>query len=304
MIKGKTMQGLLLLTMIICPCGCSSTAHDTIHVSNEEMSANEDKGYEYPDEFELTGAIKGAIEQLAIWYGNDFEAEEAVKEDSWQDFVIATYVQGNWDGYDYLKNIEYQQDGLVTKEQLEYIQYSLTGIKVDFEAVGENDTINCLENIGSSYYGRINEYTSQCNGDNVSICAEFETSSSNGSNLRTYNLTVMLQKNPESCFDGYSIISLSKEDVTVVATGDGLEHSFKGSDMDFEAKDGTLTFELDASDDDVEYCMIIHVSATDDQKEYVKNNVGSLFRITYVLDENMQQPVERVEAKSIEIVSN
>ena len=113
----------------------------------------------------------------------------------------------------------------------------------------------------------------------------------------------MLQKNPESCFDGYSIMSLSKEDVTVVATGDGLEHSFKGSDMDFEAKDGTLTFELDASDDDVESSAIIHVAASEDQKKYVKENSGSLFRVTYVWNGDMQEPVERVEAVSIEIIN-
>ena len=304
MVKGKFMQGLFILAMIIGLCGCNNTAKDTVSEQNEKKSEKEEIGYEYTDEFELKGSIKGAIEQLAIWYGKDFEAEEAVKEGSWKDFVIGTYVQGNWDGYDYIKNIEYQQEGVVTKEQLEYIQYSLTGIKVDFESVGENDTINCLENIGSSYYGRINEYTAQSNGDKVNICAEFEMGPSNGSNLRTYNLTVMLQKNPDSCFDGYSIKSLSKEDVTVVVTGDGLEHSFKGSDMDFEASDGTLTFELDASDDDVEYSAIIHVVASEDQKKYVKENAGSLFRVSYVWNEDTNQPVERVEAVSIEIISD
>lgn len=324
MSKRKLIQGLLL-SMIICLCGCSNTTQiasfetdeessitttDISLAENEEIEQTEEKSeievtdYEYPDEFELEEGLRGAIEQLAIWYGKDFEAKEAVQEDTWQEFVIATYIQGNWDGYEYLKKLESGQDGIVTKEQLEYIQYSLTGIEVDFKGIGENDTINCLENIGSSYYGHINDYFVQCDGDKVSMSAEFETSASNGSNKRMYDMTVLLQKNPKSCFDGYSIISLSKEDVTVAEAGDGIEHSFIGGDMDFEAKDGTLTFELDSSDDDVEYSAIIHVSASDEQKKYVKENAGSLFKVTYVFSENMQQPVERVEAISIEIMSN
>ena len=134
------------------------------------------------------------------------------------------------------------------------------------------------------------------------MSAEFESSASNGSNKRMFDLTVVLQKNPKSCFDGYSIKSLSKEDVTVFKTGDGKEHSFCGWDMDFDDKDGTLTFEESESDDDFEYSVIMHVSASDEQKKYVKENPGACFKVTYIFSEDMQEPVDRVEAVDIQII--
>ena len=332
--KSKLLRGLLVFSAIFCLCGCSNTtlnvppetseksSIDTADVDlaeseeveqteeiseieetseTEENSEIEVADYIYPDEFELTDGLKGAIEQLAIWHGTGYEAEEAVQEDTWQDFVIGTYLQGNWDGYDYLKYIMYQQDGIATKEQVEYIQYSLTGIKVDFTDLGENDTVNRYENFGGSYYGNINDYSVQCDGDIVNMSAEFESSASNGSNKRMFDLTVVLQKNPKSCFDGYSIKSLSKEDVTVFKTGDGKEHSFCGWDMDFDDKDGTLTFEIGGSDDDFEYGHFISVYASDEQKKFVKDNPGACFKVTYIFSEDMQEPVDSVEAVDIQI---
>ena len=189
--KSKLIRGLLVFSAIFYLCGCSNTTlnappetsekgsivtADMDLAESEEVEQTEEKSeteeiseteensetegnseievadYIYPDEFELTDGLKGAIEQLALWWrGDGFEAEEAVQEDTWQDFVIGTYLQNNWDGYDYLKYIMYQQDGIATKEQVEYIQYSLTGIKVDFTDLGENDTINRYENVRGSY---------------------------------------------------------------------------------------------------------------------------------------------------------
>jgi len=320
----KKVVTFLAVTLIAAmTCGCGNDEKDFVEASNveesiiasSEESSTEEKAmeadslsskenleisdYVYPEKFELTDGLKGAIEQLAIWYNGDFNAETAVKDDSWQKFFVSTYIQGNWDGYDYLKNIEKEQDGIVTKEQLEYIQYSLTGVEVSFDSMGDEDTIDCFDVIGGSFYGSITDYAVLKDEEYVEISATFEKGDSD---LKTYDLSVTLQKDPKSCFDGYNIKVLSLNDVSVAESGDEEEHYFSGWDLDFEADDGTLTFEVGSSEEGISFDGIVHVVATDEQKKYVKENSGEMFKVTFIYTDDIQEPVGRVEAKSIEII--
>ena len=181
---------------------------------------------------------------------------------------------------------------------------SLTGIDIDFDTLDEDDVVDCYDLTGGSYYGHIAEYTVTSEGDLVVISAIFETGESNGSNERTYDLDVTLQKNPKSCFDGYSVKSITKNDTTVAKTGDGSESYFFGWDMYHEDKDGALVFELGASEEGVELNGVVHVVVTEEQKKFIKDNSGEEFKITFVYTEDMHEPIEKVEAVSIEIIEN
>ena len=74
--------------------------------------------------------------------------------------------------------------------------------------------------------------------------------------------------------------------------------------MDYEDSDGALVFELGASEEGVELNGVVHVVVNEEQKKYIKDNSGEEFKITFVYTEDMQEPIEKVEATSIEIIEN
>lgn len=57
-------------------------------------------------------------------------------------------------------------------------------------------------------------------------------------------------ENPESCFDGYSIKSLTSKDITPIVAGDNKEHTVEAFYLEIE-ENGIFTFECYGGEDDV-----------------------------------------------------
>lgn len=88
------------------------------------------------EEFILGSNLKSAITELALNY-DVFDASKT-KEENYPMLFISSYCQNSRLTFDYLEEIKKENNGLLSREQVEYIQHSLTNESVDFqEYVGE-----------------------------------------------------------------------------------------------------------------------------------------------------------------------
>lgn len=163
--------------------------------------------------FILSQNIEGALVQLGLCY-DDFDAE-VVNGDSWGEQFISDFLLNSRYSFDYLDEIIDANDGLITKEQAEYMQYSLTGIQKDLP-IAEGETLDTA-NASSGYsFGRIADYDYEINADEIKVTADFEVGFDGSEEYtKQYRLSAVLVSDPESCFDGYCVKSLTTEDVTL-----------------------------------------------------------------------------------------
>lgn len=188
------------------------TFNNSVHWISAALDFNElgVSKYQYGDEFEIGDDLKNAIEVMASvapFYNVDADSED------WKNSFIKEFIQSMFDGYSYKKDIINNQDGIMTKSQVEYIQYSLTGEYTEFWNIDEG--INCLENQFSPMVAfNIYDYSYEENGDEINIKA-YCNYYKKGSDLETeYLVTATIVRNQFSCFDGYSIVCIDTEEIT------------------------------------------------------------------------------------------
>ena len=325
--KKKIATYLMIASMLATTCGCSNSNAQTITESNAENSTEADtenaSGYvSIPDNIqtiaqinnkpEINDDLLGAIEQLALC-DEDFDSEKDTKDSNWQQTFIDHFIRGHWDGYAYMQQLENDNNYTATKEHVEYIQRSLTGIDISFDSMKDDETIDLKNYVDATNnrYGNITNYEITDDkifgADTTCINAQFETGFGNSEEVFTYDLTVYLKENPESCFGGYSIISIKATDTTVYAEP-GSEHSFYGwySDDYFLKEEYNLTIwpQLDRSADNLKYSDDLTVEITKKQKQYIIDHFYDEFKITYTFEEDMKPPISRVKATKIEVVSD
>ncbi|WP_026652779.1 hypothetical protein [Butyrivibrio proteoclasticus] len=252
--------------------------------------------YEYPDEFVMGDNLKAAIEELALMK-DEFHAETEVYKDYWEESFIHSYLKNSWFTFDYLAEDE---DGLLTKEQVEYVNYSLTGMEYSFDSLKDNDTVDTSEASSGFGWGELTDYTYEGKQDFITVTANFTYQSAEME--LNYVLTVELVKNVYSCFDGYSIISLTKAEN--FAEADGQEHQFYAYFVpDYVTDDGYYAFEYSGTAEDLAYSHFVYVSLTDEQLALVESDEGAKYLITFVFSEGMSEPIEKVEAFSVELAT-
>lgn len=256
------------------------------------------------EEFVLESNLRSVITELALNY-DDFGVSET-KEENYPIIFISKFCQNSRLTFDYLERLKKDNNGILSREQIEYMQYSLTNEFVDFQKYVNEDGVDAYQASSGLGFGEIVSYNAQENGDEVNLAAQFEF---RGSNLESesaekiYELDVVLVRNDESCFDGYSIKSLSKKNVTPVVTGDGKEHAFFGLDMGIE-DNGIFIFECYGSNDEVTYGTHVEVdlSSNAELATLVRENAGEEFVITYIWENTMSEPIERVIPTNLNIV--
>lgn len=180
--------------------------------------------YEYPAEFAMGDNLKTAITQLALSYGN-FDQSSVDRED-WKEVFVSRLIQNSRASFDYLDLLSEKTGGRVDAEELYYIHYSLTGTELDFSSY-EGGSVNRYDDASAFNYGLVSGWEYEDTGDGGVLAIDFEIGYDGSDALRAYRLTVNLAKNPYSCFDGYSIISMVSET--------------EGSRMELEAYASVLT---------------------------------------------------------------
>ncbi|SDB40673.1 hypothetical protein SAMN02910298_02001 [Pseudobutyrivibrio sp. YE44] len=171
------------------------------------------KEYVYPEKFKLSEDLKGAIALLAYSYQN-FNTNDTNKDD-WQEYFVSHFLLNSHYAFDYLNFITEQNDNKISEEQAEYMQFSLTGKKVDFKFDKPLDYNDAASYLNDAYF---EDYAYELEGDDVIVHATIgvEHTTSNGEDIvvasDTQYYDVMLTKNPYSCFSGYSISSIKSVD--------------------------------------------------------------------------------------------
>lgn len=167
------------------------------------------KEYEYPSEFIMGDNLKTALAQLPTGYSS-FDSG-TVGTGGWKEYFINNFIQNARLTFDYLDLISNQNNGLISIDELNYIQYSLTNTEVDFSTYVSPDGPDIIRYEASSpvYSGSITGYDYQDTENGVFITADLEVRYDGAEDVQKYEITAELVRNPYSCFDGYSITALS-----------------------------------------------------------------------------------------------
>lgn len=226
-------------------------------------------------EFSMGENLKTAITQLALTY-EEFNTD-SVNSGEWKETFIAKFIQNARVSFDYLDSISNENGGKISVDELNYMQYSLTNTEVDFSTcvdgyIDRYDTASFLNN------GRITGYDYECKDDGVIVTAAFEVGYDGTESVHEYEIAAELIRNSDSCFDGYSVVSVSSKPVVSESEPDNSVHTFYGTDM-MEENNGVFVFELTGAEDALQYRHFVYADLTQspEQADFVRENGGKNF---------------------------
>ena len=127
------------------------------------------------------------------------------------------------------------------------------------------------------------------------VTAAFEVGYDGTESVHEYEITAELIPNPYSCFDGYSVVSVSSKSVVSDSEPDNSAHTFYGTDM-MEENNGVFVFELTGAEDDLQYRHFIYADLTQspEQADFVRENAGKNFKITFIWTEGNGEDIEHI----------
>lgn len=297
-IKITLIMGLMLAALMsVVACTENNQAESQM---NDTMFDYESLGvnqYVYNSEFELGKDLKNAIAELACCY-DEFD-ENVVHDETWKKIFLTRFIQNSRYSFDYLDKQAEKGNGFITREQVEYIQYSLTNEKIDFSDCVEKE-VDTQDATSGMNFGNIINYEYESHDEEIVLSADMQLQSDGTNNVKEKKVTVYLIKNPYSCFDGYSIKQLVSEDVTENIKGDGEEHTFYASDTGAE-EENVFALEFLYAEDNLQYGHFVYVDLSENKKlaEYIRNNSGSDFKVTYILNDTQDDVIERVTPTEI-----
>lgn len=249
--------------------------------------------YEYPSEFSMGDNLKTAVIQLALCYDN-FDKDSVCSEE-WKEIFVSRFIQNTRSSFDYLDMVSGKNNGQISVDELNYIQYSLTGVELDFSSFA-GDGLDRYDAASPLNYGSITGYDYEDTDQGVIVTADFEVGYDGTASAQEREITVELVKNPHSCFDGYSVVSISSKVImTSCAMQEGSTYVFYGTDM-MEEDQGVFPFEFSCSEDDLLYGHFVYVDMTQapELAEFVKENAGGDFKITFIWNGEEMERIERV----------
>ena len=198
-------------------------------VTDESSTEQEEtESVEIQSEFSMGDDLKTAITQLALSY-ESFD-KNVVSSENWKEIFVARFIQNSRLSFDYLDMISDKNNGQISMEELNYMQYSLTNTEVDFSSYADG-SINRYDSASSLSYGWISGYDYEYTDSGVIITADLEVGYDGTASMQEREITVELVKNPYSCFDGYSVVTISSRAVTSSLEPDSGTHIFYGTDM-------------------------------------------------------------------------
>ena len=177
--------------------------------------------YSYPEQFEMTPNLESAL-TVMISGEDNWDSDVSVCDELWRDTTFKSrFIQNSRLTFDYLNEITGGNDDAVSKEELEYIHYSLTGKIIDFR-MKDGEEVHTNPSSSEFNYHYLKSYTYDADWNNVQMQVvvtrqHLEPDGDDFKNVETdLKATVFLEKNPYSCFDGYTIkriIRYSDDDI-------------------------------------------------------------------------------------------
>lgn len=296
----KRIIAAFVIIVLLSGCGNKSgESSNSIDDSKNQFETLDINTYIYPEQFELTDNLKTALIELGIMY-EEFDSSN-IKEDHYFDLFISHYMKNTNCMYTFLKDAVMSNKGILSKEQVEYVQYSLTNTYIECDELSDMDVIDYNENTSGLLTGDILDYeVTELENERIKIEATYVKSSMNGDNENTFEMTSVLIKNPYSCFDGYSIESMKINNKTPAMNGNQKEYSFEASVIAEE--EGVYTLgEINTEDSGLyDHFVKIDVSAHEDWKAVL--NSGEDVHVTFIFDENMTAPISTLVPTMLESV--
>lgn len=290
----KTVLAIFAMILVLSACGQAENAEDEQVYYEEKLESlvGEYEATKETSEFSMGENLKTAITQLALTY-EEFNAASVNSED-WKETFIARFIQNARVSFDYLDSISDENGGKISVDELNYMQHSLTNTEVDFSTcvdgyIDRYDTASFLN------YGRITGYDYECKDDAVIVTATLEVGYDGTESVRDYEITAELIPNPDSCFDGYSVVSVSSKPVVSDSEPDNSAHTFYGTDM-MEENNGVFVFELTGAEDDLKYKHFVYADLTQspEQADFVRENAGKNFKITFIWTDGNSEDIEHI----------
>lgn len=250
--------GVLILIIVLLVFLIKEKSTNDNYSDNSEITATEEfidyealeiKEYEYPAEFSMGDNLKTAITELALCY--DSFDKDSVYSAEWKEMFIDRFIQNSRVSFDYLDMVSDNNNGEIGIDELNYMQYSLTGIELDFSSY-VNGTINRYDDSSTLNYGWISDWDYEYTDDGVTVTVNFEAGTDGTDFMQERELTVNLIKNPYSCFDGYSVAAITLLDYNA-AYSDYLEHNKLYDDLSagtYKNSTGQIVYSLEYIDND------------------------------------------------------
>lgn len=256
---------------------------------------------DYPKRFTLNHNLQNLIENIVV-LNNEYN-ETTVCDEELQKYFIDRYLKNTEISCDYILE-NYEKTGKLTRQQVEYIQWSMTGKYVSFENIA-CDLVNIRETSSGWSYGELKNYSYELKDETVNINGIVTTKTVGYLGEQVYEFDASLEENPYSCFDGYSIKSISIKDVTPVIKPDYKVHEVVGSLIEENITDGKVLIEVYGSKDNLSYdhCITLNLLSNEELQKLVLENKDKELVIRYVLDKEQGACITEITPIDIELKS-
>ena len=272
----------IMLSLFLCGIflfsGCGNIQNPA--VVPKAKSEADHIGTEEKEEFILSEDLKAAILPLALEF-DSFDNGEVHKKE-WKEFFINGYLLNSRNSYDYLDQISGKNDGRVSVKDIEYIQESLTGEKLDFSDYPDINTKNASSFLSA---GEITDHTyEKLSNGNIRLNADLEKTYDGSAVPVSCSLSVTLSENPQSCFGGDSIRKLTCKELPSAPVS-SKEKTFTG--IVYEESDwtdeNTCTVEYSYDEEGLGYAHFVYLDVSGDSKlkEKLKKLAGEEVTISY-----------------------
>lgn len=254
---------------------------------------------QYGKTFELNDNLKSLIENIVVLH--DEYDENSDIDNSFQERFVSCYLKNGIFGFDYLYNA-YKNDGNLSRQQIEYIYWSMTAKYVTFDSIS-SETIDINDTSIGSSYGELVDYSFTTSADGISLNGMVEIHTAGYIGTRKYAFIACLKENPYSCFDGYSIVSIVIEDKTPDISPDYKVHTIRVLCMGDDYSDGKADVEVTGSNDDLLYNHFITLNLSDNREllNFVKQNEDEKLVVEYVLDSSQGMYISEIVPKKITV---
>ena len=165
--------------------------------------------YDTTETFELSENMQQAIANMYSVCGN-WSSQFANQDEYWKDSFISNFILNSWYEPEYIHG-----KSTVTKDEIEYVQYSLTGARLYFP-MGDDEVIDRSKASSPINETHMESYSVSKRDDGYLIYADILTkvkyiNTDGDIDVRDdYDyVAIILKENPCSCFDGYSIDSIT-----------------------------------------------------------------------------------------------
>lgn len=207
---------VLALICTLTLCGCGQSGANAITAKDDAMN----QIYADAEEVIIGQNLLNLIAETTLYLNPLVVDDDFANEPEFWDDFITHYLKNSWFGFDYLIDAN-ESAGFLTREQIEYIVYSAFGVHRSYDAMDEGDRLDILSASSGFSHGYIEpgSYTIEwIDDDHCRVAGEIKIEGSFHFNQR-YLFDAVLVKNPESCFDGFSLCSLERTDPNTVAWG-------------------------------------------------------------------------------------